>query len=477
IKNISVIVADTESGKVRTYIGSQDFFDREAKGEVNGVIAPRSTGSILKPFLYGLAIDDGLILPDTMIKDIPTYFGAFSPENADKKYSGLVSAKEALTRSLNVPAVLLLNEYGVYDFYNFLKKADLTTLFRNSDEYGLTLVLGGAEANLFEITSLYRSLANYGNFEDLKLIPSDQVKTDNKTLISKGASYLTLNMLRELKRPDSEYYWQQYESRFKIAWKTGTSFGNRDAWAVGVNPKWTVGVWVGNFNGESNTNLAGATSAGSLMFDIFNYLPKTKKSLWFKEPYQDLEAIEICKETGYRAGFSCPHKVIATKPVKSRNLKQCPYHKAIFVSNDGKNEVCSLCWQPGNYKKESFLFYSPDVIQFMRQRGNIINDIPPHKESCPSIHSQNQVKIIYPTDGAKLFLPKDIGGITQKLNLKAAHINTDTTIYWYIDDKFIGNTSNFHSKAIDITKGNHTLSIVDQNGNKDSCHFSIYLRE
>lgn len=473
IKNISLLVANTQTGEVYTYIGSESFFDKNNKGEVNGVIAPRSTGSILKPFLYALNIDQGLIVPYTMIKDVPTYFGAFSPENADKKYNGLISAKEALTRSLNVPAVLLLNQYGVYDFYNFLKRAGLSTLFRDSDEYGLTLVLGGAEANLFEITSLYSSLGRYGKFNKLKLIPSDNANNKEEQLISKGASYLILDTLKNLKRPDADYYWQQYENQFRVAWKTGTSFGNRDAWAVGVNPQWTVGVWVGNFNGESNTNLAGATSAGSLMFDVFNYLPKNKKQGWFKTPYTDLESIEICKDTGYKAGLSCNKKILIERPVRAKNLKICPYHKTIFVTEDHKHQVCSLCWANENYKKENLLFYSPDIIQFMRERGNVINDIPPHKESCPSIHADNQIKIIYPTNNAKIFLPRDIGGVTQKLNLKVAHVNENKTIYWYLDDKFIGTTQKNNSKAIETIKGKHFLSTVDEDGNKDSCNFII----
>jgi penicillin-binding protein 1C len=472
IKNISVVVSDTQSGKVETFIGSQDFFDIENKGEVNGVIAPRSTGSILKPFLYALAIDDGLVLPDTLIKDIPTYFGAFSPENADKKYNGLISMKESLIRSLNVPAVLTLNEYGVYDFYNFLKKSELTTLFRKSDEYGLTLILGGAEANLLEITSLYSSLGRLGKFTKLKLIPSEQVQ-EEKQLISKGSSNIILNVLKDLKRPDAEYYWQQYENQFKLAWKTGTSFGNRDAWAIGVNNKWTVGVWVGNFNGESNSNLAGATSAGSLMFDIFNYLPQKSRLNWFKKDFNDLEMIEICQDTGYKAGFNCDKKVLVDKPVNSKTLKICPYHKAIFVTNDNKNQVCSLCWEKDNYRKKNILLYTPDIIDYLRKRGNIISEIPPHKTNCPSIQSKNFVQIIYPINNAKIFLPRDIGGVTQKLNMKVSHLNENNKVYWYLDDKFLGVTQANHSRAIELKKGSHNLSVVDENGNKDSCYFLV----
>lgn len=474
IKNISAIIADTQTGKVLTYVGSQDFFDTENKGEVNGVIAPRSTGSILKPFLYALAIDDGLLLPQTLIKDIPTYFGAFSPENADKKYNGLISMEDSLIRSLNVPAVLTLNEYGVYDYYLFLKKAGLSTLFRKSDEYGLTLILGGAEANLFEITSLYSSLGRLGKFYKLKVIPSEEIQ-EEKQLISHGASNLILNTLKDLKRPDAEYYWQQYESQFKLAWKTGTSFGNRDAWAVGVNPRYTVGVWVGNFNGESNTNLAGSTSAGSLMFDIFNYLPQKNnlQKSWFKKDFNNFEMIEICKDTGFKAGMYCNKKTITDKPVNSKNLKICPYHKPVFLSTDNKYQVCSLCWEAGKYKKENFLFYTPDIIDYLRKRGNIINNIPIHNPLCPSVQTKNVLKITYPTNNAKIFLPRDIGGISQKISFKVSHLNENNKVYWYIDDKFLGITENNHSKSIEIKKGIHNLSVVDENGNKDFVSFLV----
>ncbi|MFN8576022.1 MAG: penicillin-binding transpeptidase domain-containing protein [Candidatus Sericytochromatia bacterium] len=470
---MSVVVADTQTGKVETYIGSQDFFDIENKGQVNGVIAPRSTGSILKPFLYALSIDDGLLLPDTKIKDIPTYFGAFSPENSDKKYNGLISMKEALVRSLNIPAVLTLNEYGVYDFYSFLKKAGLSTLFRNSDEYGLTLILGGAEANLFEITSLYSSLGRLGKFTNLKIIPSEQ-NQEEKQLISEGASNLILNVLKDLKRPDAEYYWQQYENQFKLAWKTGTSFGNRDAWAVGVNPKWTVGVWVGNFTGETNANLAGATSAGSLMFDIFNYLPQKSKQKWFKNEFNNFEMTEICQDTGYKAGSSCTKKLIVEKPIAAKNIKICPYHKTIFVNNDEKYQVCSLCWNKDDLKKKNFLIYTPDTIDYLRKRGNIINNIPVHNPSCKSIQSKNLLKIIYPTNNSKILLPKDIGGVLQKINIKVAHLNENIKVYWYIDEKFLGQTQATHSKAIELKSGFHKISVIDENGNQDSCSIQIF---
>jgi penicillin-binding protein 1C len=478
IRNGAALVVETKTGKVRAYAGSQNFFDKENKGEVDGVIAPRSSGSILKPFLYALGMDEGILLSQTQLKDVPSFFGSFSPENADKKFNGIVTAREALVRSLNVPAVRLLQSYGVYDFYLFLKQAGLTTLFRDSDDYGLTLPIGGAETTLFDLAVLYRGLANYGNFTPNYFVPginffASPDQKPGKTLISPGASYLTLEILKELKRPDSEYYWQQYENQFKVAWKTGTSYGNRDAWAVGVNPQWTVAVWTGNFNGEGNPNLAGALSSGSLMFDIFNYLPKNQVNSWFTRPTEFLGKTEICQETGFRAGPSCPKKILVDSPAGMKPLPLCPYHHNIFVTRDESRQVCSLCWKQGDYKQISFLLYPPDVVQYLRERGRIISEVPPHKEDCPGSDNGLPLQIIYPEPGSKLWLPRDIDGKLQKLTIRLAHLRKTATIYWYLDDSYLGSTSKNHAKAIEIKKGWHSIEVVDDQGHRVKREFHI----
>ena len=218
-----MVVAETSTGRVRAYCGSQDFFDYEKNGQVDGAKAARSSGSILKPFLYALAIDEGAILEKTILKDIPSYFGSFSPSNASMKFSGVVTAKEALIRSLNVPAVRLLNYYGLHKFYLFLKKSGLTSIVRDPDNYGLTLILGGAETKLTELVMLYRGLGNLGRFSPLIFSGNHQGRRESMDMITPEASYLTLNMMRELKRPGAEFYWEQYQSKTPIAWKTGTS--------------------------------------------------------------------------------------------------------------------------------------------------------------------------------------------------------------------------------------------------------------
>ncbi|NJK97507.1 MAG: hypothetical protein HC830_05525 [Bacteroidetes bacterium] len=301
IRNVSALVVETRTGRVKAYIGSQDFYDREGLGQVDGVMARRSSGSILKPFLYALSMDEGIILPQTQVTDIPSYFDAFTPNNADEKYNGAIPAKEALVRSLNIPAVRLLNTYGVNKFYTFLGHAGVSTLFRQPEDYGLPLILGGAEVTAWDMAVLYRGLGSRGRFSPIHFLPGDSTRFTQETsnLISSGASYLTLEMLKELKRPGSEYYWEQYQNQKPLAWKTGTSYGHKDAWAAGVSPEWTIVVWVGNFDAESNLNLSGAASAGPLLFGIFNYLPRTPGLKWFEKPEMDFREVELCGETGF----------------------------------------------------------------------------------------------------------------------------------------------------------------------------------
>lgn len=477
IMNGAVVVAQTGNGKVRAYCGSQNFFDNYSSGQVDGVMAGRSSGSILKPFLYALAIDEGLIIGRTLIKDIPSYFGSYSPTNSGGGFSGIVTAKDALVRSLNVPAVRLLSLYGLQKFYLFLKSAGMTSLFRSPQSYGLTLILGGAETKLFDLVMLYRGLGDNGKFKSLKIIrDKNRNLTDRESeLISPGASYLVLNMLKELRRPGAEYYWEQYQNLKPVAWKTGTSYGQRDAWSVGVNPSWTVGVWVGNFNGEGNSSLSGSSCAAPIMFDIFNYLPDKSKRKWFVATKGSLKKIKVCADTGFLAGPECEKTILVEAPIHSKPLKICPYHRGIYTTMDGRNRVCSLCWEEGKYKKESILLFPPDVSQFLREKGNILPILPPHKKGCPSVEEIDPLKIIYPVQNAKILIPRDFRGIVQAVTLKVANSVKDRIVYWYIDRRYSGKTVNVHKMAFQLIPGWHVLSVIDAEGNRASRRFHISL--
>lgn len=479
VHNGAALVVETGTGKVRAYVGSQDFFDQDYEGQVDGIHAPRSTGSILKPFLYAMAMDEGLILPGSLVRDIPSYFGTFSPSNADKSYSGVVTARSALIRSLNIPAVRLLNACGVQQFYLLLKEAGMTTLFRGADDYGLTLVLGGAEATLFDMAGLYCGLGNFGRFKPLRLIENGSIGPINNQLLSPGACYLTLQMMRHLKRPGAEYYWDQYQDRYPIAWKTGTSYGQRDAWAVGVTPQWTIAVWVGNFNGEGNGNLSGARSAAPLMFDIFNYLstsiPKTDENHWFKRPDRAMVPVTVCLDTGFAAGPDCVKTRTVLSPAGRRPLKLCPFHKQIYVSKDRKHLVCSLCWQPGEYRQEKALLYPPDIAQYLRESGVTIARVPAHRLGCNGgdLAGGNPLRIIYPVPNARLWIPRDFNGGLQSVSFRVAHGSKDSRVYWYIDDVYRGKTDGVHKIIARLGRGSHRLEVVDEKGNRKSRGFYV----
>jgi penicillin-binding protein 1C len=474
VRNGAALVVETKSGKVRAYVGSQDFFDTRSGGQVDGIHAPRSTGSILKPFLYAMAMDEGVILPRTLIRDIPSYFGSFSPSNANKTYNGVVTAKAALVRSLNIPAVRLLNACGLHSFYLFLNSAGMTTLFRPAEEYGLTLILGGAEATLFDMAQLYCGLGNYGTFKPLRIIywgerdGKDAKDLQWKELLSPGACYLTLQMLRDVKRPGAEFYWDQYQDRYPIAWKTGTSYGQRDAWAVGVTPQWTIAVWVGNFSGEGNSNLSGAKSAAPLLFDIFNSLPKPAEGTWFRRPDRHLVPIEVCLDTGFAAGHDCGKTVFVLSPPSKQPLKVCPFHKRIFVTKNEKHQVCSLCWEPGNYKTVKKLLFPPDIAQYLRESGVVLSALPRHRKTCSGAApvNLNPVRVIYPVPGAKLWIPRDFDGQLQQVTFKAAHSSPDSRVYWYIDNIYKGTTTGKHKITTRLDRGWHRLQLVDEQGHR-----------
>ncbi len=470
IKNAAVIVVDNHTRKIRAYIGSQDFYG--TTGNVDGVIAQRSSGSILKPFLYGLAVQDGLIVPESQIQDIPTYYGTFSPSNASETYNGIVSAHDALVKSLNVPAVRLLYTYGHYKFYNFLKQAGVTTLFRSADSYGLPLIIGGAEVKLWDMASVYCGLANLGNFAPITYFENtDPKETTQTNLIDTLSCVLILNVLNDLNRPGAEYYWTKYNNQYPVAWKTGTSYGNKDAWAIGVNPDYTVAVWVGNFDATMNKNLSGAGSAGPLMFDVFDALPHPKENTWWNLKDFDFEMIEICAVTGYMATDKCDQKEMVPAP-KQGSLKLCPYHMRTFVDKDTKYSVCSKCWDDG-HKEVHYVVYPPMVVEYLRKNGNIIERIPVHNPLCPSFRSPSMIDIEYPKPNTRIQITRDFDGKYQPIIFTAAHQLNDQIIFWYIDDNYIGLTNQKHKMTVMPERGQHTLTLIDSYGNKKSVVFFI----
>jgi len=310
--NAAAIVVEVKTGNVIAYVGNTNA-GREHGEQVDIMMSRRSTGSILKPFLFAALLDEGKLLPHSLVPDVPTTINGFSPKNFSKQYDGAVSASQALIRSLNVPAVYELKEYRYEKFYALLKQIGITTLNQPADHYGLSLILGGAEGTLWDITGAYASMArtlyNYfethgknryskKDFHAPVYFISDSSKNETKEVsswLSAASIYLTMNVLKEVYRPGEETGWRNFYSSKTIAWKTGTSHGLRDAWAVGVNGDYAVGVWAGNADGEGRPGLTGTESAAPVMFDIFSQLPGNH---WFEQPLSELEKIAICAQSG-----------------------------------------------------------------------------------------------------------------------------------------------------------------------------------
>lgn len=456
IKNLSVLLIDNKSSEIKSYIGSQDFYDFENNGQVDGIIAKRSPGSLLKPFLYAVAIDEGLIAPCSKVSDVPLYFVNFSPQNANKKYYGIVEIQDALIKSLNIPFVSLLKEYGEEKFFYFLKEV-LGFSDDNPSRYGLSLILGTKEFTMEEIGKLYSGLANFGDFRSPIYI---DVGTRNfskeSRYLSKGSSYITLNTIKKLERPGMETL---YKEKNPISWKTGTSHGRRDGWAVGVTPDWTLVVWVGNFTGEGNSNLTGVYSAGNLLFRIMKILPKKQKE--FQKP-NDLVKIKVDEETGYRLKYQIPSKEILY-PNDAKPLRTSPYYKKIFVDGNGQ-EIDSRDENFLNRKEKIILNYPIEVINFFIRNGFDVSNI------FGDTSKKKGIKIIYPTNGLRITIPKDFDG-EKDLIIKIANLKNQN-LYWYLNGEYLDKTRD-REKNLKLGNGKYQLTIISEEGDMEKINFEI----
>ncbi|MCV3381883.1 penicillin-binding protein 1C [Campylobacter sp. IFREMER_LSEM_CL2127] len=447
IKNLAILLADTKTNKVLAYVGSNDFYDFASFGQVDGVMAKRSVGSTLKPLLFAFAIDEGLVVPESLMLDVPTFFSNFAPQNANKKYHGLISAKESLQKSLNIPFVSLLAEYGYEKFFYKLKDI-LGFEDENFKKYGLSLILGTKELSLEDMVKIYLGLGNYGNFKELLYEENTFTKKDKK-LISDGASFLTLQTLKDLDRAGL----RQYDFNTIISWKTGTSYGRKDAWAIGTSPKYTLGVWVGNFNGEANANLYGVSIAGELFFELLALLEGVNLEF---EKSSDLVTIKIENQTGYRYDYKFDFKEVLY-PQSANVLRTSPFLKEVFMY---KNKEVDSLDENFIHAKKKIILNLPSNAQafFAKERQNLQN------------YNQN-LKIIYPLDNLNIILPKDLKG-SQKLLIKLTNPRKEK-LFWYLNQELIFEGKE-ESLALNLKKGKYTLNIISENGQSDFVTFNIF---
>jgi penicillin-binding protein 1C len=391
INNASAVIFDVHTGETMAYVGNLINMNLTENGNfVDIVMAPRSTGSILKPFLYAGMLQGGDILPGQLVPDIPTRLGGFAPQNFNRKYQGAVPAWKALARSLNVPAVRMLQSYGVDRFYHLLQKLGMSTLFRHADDYGLSLILGGAEGTLWELTSIYATMANQlqlgsGRSDDevfnisyLKKEKNSSDGVDENYPLDAGTIWLVFEAMTKVVRPGAENAWRNYVSSSKIAWKTGTSYGHRDAWAIGVTPDYAVGVWVGNADGEGRPGLTGLQVAAPVLFDIFNFFEKGR---WFDPPEMYLDNVLVCSKSGFRKGPNCEQSKM-TQSTRSENTRVCPYCKNIHLDKEQKFQVSSDCEPIDNIYTRNWFVLPPAMEWFYLKNHSDYKPLPRYKSGC-----------------------------------------------------------------------------------------------
>lgn len=505
VHNMACLVVEVETGEVLAYVGNSRAREGEENGNSVDVIpAPRSSGSILKPILFAGMLDNGDILPATLVPDVPVRYYGYAPKNYDRQYEGAVPAYEALSRSLNIPSVIMLNNYGVDPFLGLLRKLGFTTFTHSHQHYGLTLILGGGETTLWELAGVYSSMArvlNHYTAGNGNYFPSDYhmpvlEKAASETgmndragtgkasgpgnlsgsgelqeegLLSASSIWLTFKSLLEVNRPEELSLWYLLSSSRNIAWKTGTSYGFRDAWAVGVTPEYLVAIWAGNADGEGRPGLSGITAAAPLMFDVFSILPATT---WFGTPHDDLEEAEVCRQSGYLAGPWCDERDTILVVPRGAETPRCPYHRLIHTDQEGAFRVNSECYPVRSMKTISW-FVLPPLMEWYYERNHpAYKTLPPVMEGCVD-GSVEELEIVYPEWDSHLVIPRELDGSRGKVVLEAAHRHPATRVFWHVDEAYVGTTQYTHQLAVDMEPGTHRLTVVDADGNRDEVRFEV----
>jgi penicillin-binding protein 1C len=493
IMNGACLILDTRTGEAAAYVGN---VDSPVAADVDMVAARRSSGSLLKPFLYAAMLDSGDILPSSLVSDIPTRVGSYSPENITRTYLGVIPADEALARSLNIPAVRSLRVYGVDRFARLLRSLGLSTLFRPGDEYGLPLILGGAEVTLWEMAGLYAGLARSalsgetrGAFSPPRYLPNAGEPVPGKPF-SQGAAWLTLEALTQGVRPGEEAVWQEYAGSRRIAWKTGTSFGSRDAWAIGVNAEWTVAVWIGNATGEGRTELRSANTAAPVLFELFSSLDSyyglrrsggadqmddAAPGSWFPQPGAALKSQDVCAYSGFPPGPACSLLKTTLLPRDAPPHKPSPYCRSLTQNEAGDRRVLLTGGSVEPVRQENRFVLPPAEEWYYRKWNLDYRGLPLREgeEAAPPGEADLPLALFNPAEGTLVFIPRELDGREGRIVFSAAHREQNASIHWHLDGNYLGMTAYFHEMEARPGGGLHTLTLVDQAGSVLTRRFQV----
>jgi len=494
IFNAAALILEVETGSVLVYQGNLANDGSGSHGHAVDVIrARRSTGSLLKPILFAAMLQDGLLLPTTLVPDVPVRMGGFVPENFNRTYDGAVPAFRALSRSLNIPAVFMLQRFGVDPFLTLLRNVGMKGLNKPPGHYGLSLILGGAETSLWEMAGVYASMArtlnhftgkpgyyNRADFHEPVYLSANQEDnspnpkvSDDQSWLDAGSVYLTFQAMAEVARPDEESFWHLFASPRKVAWKTGTSFGNRDAWAIGVTPDYVAAVWVGNASGEGRPGLTGIGMAAPVLFQVMSILPPTD---WFSPPPGGLDTLTVCRQSGFCNGSDCETIDTILAPLKGSETPSCPYHHLIHLNHNETRRVNSSCYPIDSMIHQSWFILPPVQAYYYQRRNPAYRTLPPWLPGCSETQENRPVAMIYPANDSRIFIPVELDGNLGAVVFRAAHQDPEAVLFWHLDNIYIGSTATSHQIELSPTPGWHTVTLVDQQGSGLVVRFEVIRR-
>ena len=488
ITNAVAMLVDSRDMSVRAAVGSADFFNAPIEGQVNGFAARRSPGSTLKPFIYALGIDQGAIHPLTMLKDAQLAFGAYSPENFDGRFAGPVSAKEALVRSRNVPALTVAAKLTNPSFYAFLKSAGVSRL-KSEEHYGLSLVLGGGEVTMEELAALYAMLANRGMLRPLRFRQSDPTGGGLR-LLSEESSFMTIEMLKDNPRPgDAETNSLRFTIEpYRAAWKTGTSYGFRDAWTAGTLGPYVLIVWIGNFNGEGNPAFVGVTAAAPLFFAIGDALFARLRDL--SEPPRPLPSnvarVPVCAVSGQIPSKFCPQKKNTWFIPGRSPIEVCQIHRPVLIDELTGKQMCSgSTGKSGRGRVEVYEFWPSDLLRLFQQAGLPRRTPPPAiGPGCDLTAQSSQGQppsITSPLRGVVYTLTNGSGKVDNdgdrrdSIALSAITDADASEVFWFVGGSLIGRskTGQPYLWKLPTSPGKYIIRAVDDHGRSDTRELQV----
>ncbi|MFT7036356.1 MAG: penicillin-binding protein 1C [Cyclobacteriaceae bacterium] len=468
IKNAAVLILDNESMTVKAYVGSSDYYSNIDGGQVDGIRAIRSPGSTLKPLLYGLAINKGMLTPKSIIADVLVNFRGYQPRNYKENFNGNVSMEFALANSLNIPAVKVLDRLQPRIFIEALSRSGFKQIEKDREHLGLSTVLGGCGTTLEELTRLYAAFAHEGKLSNINFLSGDTIQFRDNVL-SEASNYMISEILTGVVRPDLPSQWKNSTSLPKVAWKTGTSYGRRDAWSIGFNKKYTVGVWVGNFSGEGVQELTGSDMAAPLLFNIFNAIDQESSKEWFSMP-KGVNFRHVCTESGQVPNEFCDSQQLDYFIPGISDYQKCSHKKYVYVSSDSTKSYCNTCRPENGYVKALYPNHSPEIISYFETEEINYIKIPSHDLDCERVFTQSAPKIISPIDKLEYLVDK---ADTMQVMLSCQAANNVEQVYWYVNDKYYRSALANENIYFTPNEGKVKISCADDKGRNTNIEIDV----